>query len=264
MAEADGQFTEGATAFLSFLAANPDADDVARATVHGPLRPLGAYACAVYMASSPTELALIGTYEMPDITWQRYSAISVAAPLNTCRSFRENQIVVRPAADSGAWFSAAERRTLQDAFASAAAAQPWIVTVPLAVKGLPIGVVCMHVPHAPATPSEDRQLRGVGSALALWLYLRQISEQAPHRHPVPDPSPHVRITERQLQVLALVAEGRPAREIATELRYSESTVKKDLMGLMAFLAARDRETAVARARQIGLLPETSDAAGSAG
>ena len=254
MTEVDGQFTQGSTAFLTFLAANPAADDVARSTVHGPLRPLGAYAAAIYMAATPADLALIGTYEMPDITWQRYSAISVAAPLNTCRAFRENLVVTRPARDSGTWFGPAERSTLQDALTSAAAPQPWIITVPLAVKGLPIGVVCVHVPRAPTTPAEDLQLRGVGAALGLWLYLRQISEQAPTRHPVPEPSPHVRITERQLRVLDLVAQGRPAREIAAELRYSESTVKKDLMGLMAFLNARDREAAVARARQIGLLP----------
>lgn len=257
MADVDGQFTDGATAFLAFLAANPDADDVARACVHGPLRPLGAFASAVYMASTPADLTLIGTYEMPDITWQRYSAISVAAPLNTCRAFRENRIVVRPASQSGSWFNDAERRTLQGALSSGAVAEPWIVTVPLAVKGLPIGVLCAHLPRAPAAASDDRQLRGTGAAMALWLYLRQISEQAPHRHPVPTPSPHVRITDRQLQVLTLVAQGRSAREIAEELRYSESTVKKDLMGLMAFLNVRDRDTAVARAREIGLLPEDS-------
>lgn len=257
MADVDGQFTDGATAFLAFLAANPDADDVARACVHGPLRPLGAFASAVYMASTPADLTLIGTYEMPDITWQRYSAISVAAPLNTCRAFRENRIVVRPASQSGSWFNDAERRTLQGALSSGAVAEPWIVTVPLAVKGLPIGVLCAHLPRAPAAASDDRQLRGTGAAMALWLYLRQISEQAPHRHPVPTPSPHVRITDRQLQVLSLVAQGRSAREIAEELRYSESTVKKDLMGLMAFLNVRDRDTAVARAREIGLLPEDS-------
>lgn len=255
MADVDGQFTDGATAFLAFLAANPDADDVARACVHGPLRPLGAFASAVYMASTPADLTLIGTYEMPDITWQRYSAISVAAPLNTCRAFRENRIVVRPASQSGSWFNDAERRTLQGALSSGAVAEPWIVTVPLAVKGLPIGVLCAHLPRPPAAASDDRQLRGTGAAMALWLYLRQISEQAPHRHPVPTPSPHVRITDRQLQVLSLVAQGRSAREIAEELRYSESTVKKDLMGLMAFLNVRDRDTAVARAREIGLLPE---------
>ncbi len=255
MADVDGQFTDGATAFLAFLAANPDADDVARACVHGPLRPLGAFASAVYMASTPADLTLIGTYEMPDITWQRYSAISVAAPMNTCRAFRENRIVVRPASQSGSWFNDAERRTLQGALSSGAVAEPWIVTVPLAVKGLPIGVLCAHLPRPPAAASDDRQLRGTGAAMALWLYLRQISEQAPHRHPVPTPSPHVRITDRQLQVLSLVAQGRSAREIAEELRYSESTVKKDLMGLMAFLNVRDRDTAVARAREIGLLPE---------
>lgn len=252
--ETGGQFSEGATALLSFLAANPSGDDVARAVVHGPLRPLDVYAAALYMAANPADLALIGTYEMPDLTWQKYSTISVAAPLETCRTFRENRIIARPARGSGAWFSAAERAILHDALAPDPATDPWIVTVPLATKGLPIGLLCALTPHPPTTVADDLQLRGTAAALGLWLYLHQISEQAHARHPIPEPSPHVRVTERQVRVLELVAEGRSAREIAETLRYSESTVKKDLMGLMAFLNARDRETAVVRARQIGLLP----------
>jgi DNA-binding NarL/FixJ family response regulator len=101
---------------------------------------------------------------------------------------------------------------------------------------------------------EERQLRGTAAALALWLYMHQVSERSRARHPLPEPSPHVRITDRQVRILELVAEGRSAREIGEALQYSESTVKKDLMRLMSFLNVRDREAAIARAREIGLLP----------
>ena len=96
---AEGQFTDGAAAFLSFLCANPSGDDVALAVVHGPLRPLSATASAVYQAPVPDELALIGAFGMPDVTWQKYSSISVAAPLTTCRTFRENRIIMRSGCD---------------------------------------------------------------------------------------------------------------------------------------------------------------------
>lgn len=252
---ADGQFTDGAAAFLSFLCANPSGDDVALAVVHGPLRPLAATASAVYQAPVPEELALIGAFGMPDVTWQKYSSISVAAPLTTCRTFRENRIIMRSGATSGSWFADDERRVLQDAIRTPAGEPPFIITVPLAVKGLPIGVLCVHTPpRDDLTTVEDRQLRGTAAALALWLYMHQVSEHSRTRHPLPEPSPHVRITDRQVRILELVAQGRSAREIGEALQYSESTVKKDLMRLMSFLNVRDREAAIIRAREIGLLP----------
>lgn len=254
-ARVEGQFTEGAAAFLSFLCANPSGDDVALAVVHGPLRPLAATASAIYQAAEPEELTLIGAFGMPDVTWQKYSAISVAAPLNTCRTFRENRIVTRPGNASGSWFTDAERAILQSSIRTPAGEPPFIITVPLAVKGLPIGVLCIHTPpRETLSAADDLQLRGAASALALWLYMHRVSEQSRARHPLPEPSPHVRITDRQVRILELVAEGRSSREISEELSYSESTVKKDLMRLMAFLNARDREAAIARARDIGLLP----------
>ena len=116
-------------------------------------------------------------------------------------------------------------------------------------------MLCVHTPPRDnLTAAEDRQLRGTAAALALWLYMHQVSEQSRARHPLPQPSPHVRITDRQVRILELVAEGRSAREIGEALQYSESTVKKDLMRLMSFLNVRDREAAIARAREIGLLP----------
>jgi DNA-binding CsgD family transcriptional regulator len=250
-----GQFTDGAVAFLSFLCANPSGDDVALAVVHGPLRTLGATASAVYQAPDPQELSLIGAFGMPDVTWQKYSSISVAAPLTTCRTFRENRLIVRSGESSGSWFAEDERRILQAAIRTPEGRAPVIITVPLAVKGLPIGVLCVHTPpRGELTTAEDQQLRGTAGALALWLYMHQVSEHSRARHPLPEPSPHVRITDRQVRILELVAEGRPAREIGATLQYSESTVKKDLMRLMSFLNVRDREAAIARAREIGLLP----------
>ena len=251
-----GAFTEGASAFLSFLCANPLGDDVALAVVHGPLRPLGATASAIYEAPAPDELALIGAFGMPDVTWQKYSAISVAAPLTTCRTFRENRIIARSGRESGTWFAEDEQEVLQASMRTPGGEPPFIITVPLAVKGLPIGVLCVHTPPREAlSAAEDLQLRGAASAMGLWLYMHQVSERSRSRHPLPEPSPHVRITPRQLQILHLVAEGRSSREISVALSYSESTVKKDLMGLMSFLNVRDREAAIARARDIGLLTE---------
>jgi DNA-binding NarL/FixJ family response regulator len=61
------------------------------------------------------------------------------------------------------------------------------------------------------------------------------------------------LTDREQQVLALVADGLPTREIGEELHYSERTVKKVLGDVVVKLGARSRSQAIARAVRQGLI-----------
>jgi LuxR family transcriptional regulator, maltose regulon positive regulatory protein len=63
-----------------------------------------------------------------------------------------------------------------------------------------------------------------------------------------------RLTEREVQVLALVAAGRSNQEIADELVVVLDTVKKHVGHILDKLGAANRTQAVARARVRGLLP----------
>jgi LuxR family transcriptional regulator, maltose regulon positive regulatory protein len=62
------------------------------------------------------------------------------------------------------------------------------------------------------------------------------------------------LTRREREVLGLVAAGRPNREIADELVVTLDTVKKHLSHIFDKLGAANRSDAVARAREVGLLP----------
>jgi DNA-binding NarL/FixJ family response regulator len=62
-----------------------------------------------------------------------------------------------------------------------------------------------------------------------------------------------RLTEREQQVLALIAQGHPTREVAQELCYSERTVKNVLHDVVTKLNARSRSQAVAHAVRDGLI-----------
>jgi DNA-binding NarL/FixJ family response regulator len=62
-----------------------------------------------------------------------------------------------------------------------------------------------------------------------------------------------RLTEREQQVLALIAQGHPTREVAQELCYSERTVKNVLHDVVTKLNARSRSQAVAHAGREGLI-----------
>jgi LuxR family maltose regulon positive regulatory protein len=62
------------------------------------------------------------------------------------------------------------------------------------------------------------------------------------------------LTARELEVLQLLAAGAPNRAIAEQLVVTPETVKKHLSHLFDKLAVANRTQAVARARQLGLLP----------
>jgi LuxR family maltose regulon positive regulatory protein len=63
------------------------------------------------------------------------------------------------------------------------------------------------------------------------------------------------LTERECEVLRLVAAGRPNREIAGALFVTLDTVKKHVTHILGKLGAANRTEAVARARALGLLDD---------
>lgn len=62
-----------------------------------------------------------------------------------------------------------------------------------------------------------------------------------------------KLTDREQQVLSLIADGHPTREVALELSYSERTVKNVLHDVVTKLNARSRSQAVAYAVREGLI-----------
>lgn len=81
---------------------------------------------------------------------------------------------------------------------------------------------------------------------------------APSGDAAPPPAPAAAaaslLSERELQVLRLLAEGHRNKEIADRLFVSETTVKAHLRSMNVKLAAQSRTHAVAMARQLGLVP----------
>jgi DNA-binding NarL/FixJ family response regulator len=61
------------------------------------------------------------------------------------------------------------------------------------------------------------------------------------------------LTERETEILQLVAQGASNKVIASELNLSQNTIKKYMMGIFAKLGATSRTGAVISAQQIGLL-----------
>jgi len=62
------------------------------------------------------------------------------------------------------------------------------------------------------------------------------------------------LTDRELEVLALLAAGTPNPGIAGQLVVTLDTVKKHVSHILGKLGAANRTEAVTRARQLGLIP----------
>lgn len=89
------------------------------------------------------------------------------------------------------------------------------------------------------------------SARYLARLLASVAQEA--TAPAADEGLPEALSERELEVLALIASGRSNREIAAKLFVSTSTVKTHIHRLYRKLGARSRTQAIARAREMDLL-----------
>ena len=84
--------------------------------------------------------------------------------------------------------------------------------------------------------------------------LRAVTQRpSAHDPTLPRPEP---LTERELEVLRLLASGFANREIATALHLATGTVKNHVSAVLHKLGVRDRTRAVLRALELGLLTDT--------
>ena len=94
-----------------------------------------------------------------------------------------------------------------------------------------------------------------GEALVAPAITRRLIEQFVSRRP-PGSGPPTEVsdlTERELEVLKLIARGLSNGEIATELFVSEATVKTHITHVLSKLGLRDRVQAVVLAYECGLV-----------
>jgi DNA-binding NarL/FixJ family response regulator len=92
---------------------------------------------------------------------------------------------------------------------------------------------------------------GVMAPDILGTLLRGIARTSP---PIDGGPPVIaRLSERERDVLRLVAQGLPTREVAAQLCYSERTIKNVIHDAVTKLNARTRSQAVAHAMRDGLI-----------
>ena len=103
--------------------------------------------------------------------------------------------------------------------------------------------------RAPARDIDPQYLAGLLRACG------QAGAAPPSRRaPAAQPGMAEPLTDREMEVLRLLAAGRSNQRIAHELVVALDTVKKHVTHVLGKLGAANRTEAVARARQLGLIP----------
>jgi DNA-binding NarL/FixJ family response regulator len=111
----------------------------------------------------------------------------------------------------------------------------------------------------------ERLVEGVrtiaaGDSLLAPSITRRVIEQFTRGRVVSRPDPRVeQLTERELEVLLLIARGLSNRELAERLVVSEATVKTHVNRILGKLGLRDRVQAVVLAYETGLVSPGRDA-----
>ena len=121
--------------------------------------------------------------------------------------------------------------------------------------GAPMGVLLGRL--VAAQRAEDTTARSVPLGC-----LARVLQALGRNHAVPGSRPRTaavpglveQLTARELEILRLVAAGTPNQAIADQLVVTLDTVKKHITHLLGKLGAANRTEAVARARQLGLIP----------
>ena len=126
-------------------------------------------------------------------------------------------------------------------------AGPEGVSRPFLDEGEPMAALLADL-RAAARGGREPAAGAAPAFLAVLLAAFPGRAPGPYRAGLPDP-----LTERELEVLRLLASGRSNAEMAAELFVEQSTVKTHLVHLYGKLGVHTRTQAVARARAIGLL-----------
>jgi len=115
----------------------------------------------------------------------------------------------------------------------------------------------------PAQLVEAVRTVAAGEALLASSVTRRLVEDFVRRPPPGEEAPErLRVlTEREREVLALIAAGRSNAEIAAELFLSGATVKTHVNRILSKLDLRDRVQAVVLAYECGLVRPGADASG---
>jgi DNA-binding CsgD family transcriptional regulator len=257
-----GDHMAARSAFLKLISSDPTGDALMQAFARGPMAIYSPQSAAVYQVNSKrSELVLAGSYGFTNRIGD-YTSVPVSWDLPVTRAFHTGQVIVVPTQEVDERFpllSPWQDLVLEGTDTSTPST---IVAMPIAYSATTIGVCALVCTHSEVWGWYDYAfIEGICASLALWQQINTLNESLwlAQRQGTGARRRAQGLKDRQLQVLALLAEGASNARIAKSLGFSLSTVKADVQLLLELLGAKTRSEAVERAILAGLIPSSSDA-----
>lgn len=252
--------------YLAYLTTFPAPDDACIALMRGPLAPLGARVGSVWARYDDDELRVIGSYQSSQGTIQRYGSIPLDLDLPIARCVVNGEMLIHKLDTITQTFPALALDTAIWEDLALVAKNGSLVSQPVFAAGIPVGAVgFISTQTRGFIESFAPMLSSLSSAVALWLTHPQTQQSVNTLGLNRESTDSLRLTARQQRILLLISDGKSNAAIAHLLGYSLSTVKQELQRTLSVLRVDNRQAAVVRARELGLLasalaPDSADIA----
>jgi DNA-binding CsgD family transcriptional regulator len=130
-----------------------------------------------------------------------------------------------------------------------------VYCLPLTKGNEPIGLLCLTLAHgARMSLISPEALSVVSKITGIWLDSLGLSSVISRSDAwATSPASPESLTERQLTVLRLMAEGKTNAQIAQELILSESTIRQETVKIYRALGVHARNEAGKRAKHLGII-----------
>lgn len=240
--------------YLAYLTTFPGPDDACIALMRGPLSPLGARVGSIWARYDDDELHVVGSYQSSRGAIQRYGSIPLDLDLPVSRCVANGELLINEldsitqtfpalALDAAIWHEIAQ-----------VADNGYLVSQPVFAAGIPVGAIgFVSNQTRESIESTAPMLSSIASAIALWLTHPQTQQSVNTLGLNRESTDSLRLTARQQRILLLISDGKSNAAIAHLLGYSLSTVKQELQRTLSVLRVDNRQAAVVRARELGLL-----------
>ena len=230
------------------LADLPPGNVAARAVLTGLPDEWGVTGTLLYLTADPGTLVAAGSAGVPADRLARIGKFSVRFPHPLTDAYRDLTAVavVSEQIPSGWW------GLPHNGDVGAPGAR--VVFLPLTSRGTGVGMWCLEQDvTCDWGISEHQVAQAYSGVLALWM----METYRPGRE-ADEPKIAARLstgvlTERQVEILLCLENGKSNSAIASDLGYAPATVKKDVQHVLAVLGVHDRQTAVSEARRRGVI-----------
>jgi DNA-binding CsgD family transcriptional regulator len=233
------------------IADDPDPKNLVRHLAQVTFAELSPMVITFYMRVESSEgagIVLVGQHGLTDEEGARYTHVSPDFPLPASEAVHHVLPFTRTLAEMAELFPVLRIRPELAGDASQ-------LHFPITITGLTVGAVLVTVDH-PFRWDPTSWHAALAIQALLGLYVRTTERLwSPLRPRNPEFAIVQGLTDRQVAILQLVDLGRSTSAIATRLGFSESTIKQDIRRAVIALDTADRRQAVARARELGLLPD---------